>query len=170
LKKINLHIKKKKLFLIIVFFFFTIIFFGQPVVPQREITVQSTQAIDFGVFYDTGSGGTITVDYQGNRWVTGGIIALSSSIAKPAIFEVKLCQGRKINIEYAQTTTLSNGSGAPLILNIGPSEKGVSGSSFSVNNNCNFITTLRVGGTLNVPSGSAYGSYAGNFYLTFAED
>jgi hypothetical protein len=160
----------KKLFLLGIFFMFTAVFFGQPVLPPREITVQSTQAIDFGVFYDTGSGGTITVDFQGNRWVTGGIVALSSSIAKPAIFEVNLCQGRTINITYSQSTTLSNGLGTPLVLTIGPSEKGPSGSSFPVNNNCNFITTLRVGGTLNIPGGAAKGTYSGNFSLTFAQE
>lgn len=138
--------------------------------PQREITVQSTQAIDFGIFYDTGSGGTITVDWQGNRWVTGGIIALSNSTVRPAIFEVKLCQGRNIKIIYDPTTTLNNGVGSPLTLNIGPTEKGISGSSFSVDTNCNFITALRVGATLIVPGGAARGTYSGNFFLTFTQE
>lgn len=56
------------------------------------------------------------------------------------------------------------------MLTIGSTEKGPSGSSFPVNNNCNFITTLRVGGTLNVPAGAAKGTYSGNFDLTFAQE
>jgi hypothetical protein len=170
LEKVDLHIIKKSLCFIVVFFLFVTISYAQPALPQRTITVQSTQPIDFGIFYDTGSGGTITVDYQGNRTTTGGLIALSGSAAKPAIFEVKLCQGRNIIIDYTLTTTLSNGVGSPLTLNIGPTEKGPRGARFSVNTNCNFITTLRVGGTLHVPAGSAKGTYSGNFEMTFTQE
>jgi hypothetical protein len=170
LKILDLNSKQKTLFLISVFFLVINVSYAQPALPERKITVQSTQPIDFGVFYDTGSGGTITVDYQGNRTTTGGITAISGSTVKPAIFEVKLCQGRNIIISYNPTTTLRNGVGPPLVLTIGSTEKGPSGSSFPVNNNCNFITTLRVGGTLNVPAGAAKGTYSGNFDLTFAQE
>ena len=154
----------------VVFFLFVTISYAQPALPQRTITVQSTQPIDFGIFYNTGSGGTITVDWQGNRTTTEGIIAISGSIVKPAIFEVKLCQGRNIIIRYSPTTTLVNGVGSPLTLDIGPTEKGGLGSRFPVNTNCNFITTLRVGGTLHVPAGSAKGTYSGNFEMTFTQE
>ena len=67
--------------------------YAQPGLPQRTITVQPTQAIDFGTFYVI-SEGTITVDWQGIVATTGGVVPLSSSTAHPAIFDIKLCQGR----------------------------------------------------------------------------
>lgn len=170
MKKLNLFCKNKHWYILFILFLIASTTNAQPTLPQREVTVQSTQPIDFGVFYDTGSGGTITVDYQGNRSTTGGIVAINSSITRPAIFEVKLCQGRNIIITYAPNTTINSGGSSPLILNIGPTEKGPSGISFPVNNNCNFITTLRVGGTLIVPGGAAKGTYSGNFYMTFAQE
>jgi hypothetical protein len=71
-------------------------------------------------------------------------------------------------ITYDPTTTITNGVPS-LTLNIGPTEKGPSGSSFPVSNDCNFITTLRVGGTLDVPGGSPSGIYNGSFSMTFTQ-
>ncbi len=158
----------KLLFLITIFFFCLSVSYAQPGLPQRTVTVQPTQAIDFGVFYVI-SAGTITVNWQGIVSTTGGVVSISSSTVHPAIFDIKLCQGRNVTITYDPTTTIT--SGAPsLTLNIGPTEKGTSGASFSVANDCNFITTLRVGGTLVVPSASPTGIYNGNFSMTFTQE
>jgi hypothetical protein len=129
--------------------------------------VQPTQAIDFGTFYVI-SAGTITVDWQGIVSTTGGVVSLSVASARPAIFDIKLCQGRNVIITYDPTTTITNGVPS-LKLNIGPTEKGPGGSTFPVSNDCNFITTLRVGGTLDVPGGSPAGIYNGSFSMTFTQ-
>lgn len=142
--------------------------YSQPVLPQRTISVLPTQPIDFGTFYVT-SAGTITVDWQGNISTTGGVVVVSSVNAKPAIFDVKLCQGRNVTITYSPTSTLTNGA-PTLTLNVGDSEKGPSGSTFPVENNCNFITTLRVGGTLTVAGGSPPGTYNGSFSIDFTQE
>ncbi|MCD4679371.1 MAG: DUF4402 domain-containing protein [Bacteroidales bacterium] len=142
--------------------------YAQPGLPQRTVTVQATQDIDFGTFYATSSG-TITVDWMGNVSTTGGVVSLSGSGSHPAIFEIKLCQGRDVTITYDPTTTLTNGAPS-LTLNVGDTEKGPSGSTFEVNNDCNFITTLRVGGTLEVPGGSPAGTYTGSFEITFDQE
>lgn len=141
--------------------------FAQPDLPQRTVTATPTQAIDFGIFYVV-SAGTITVDWQGVVSTTGGVVSISTATVRPAIFDIKLCQGRNVTISYDPTTTITNGAPS-LTLNIGPTEKGPSGSTFPVNNDCNFITTLRVGGTLDVPSGSPPGIYNGSFSMTFTQ-
>ena len=143
--------------------------YAQPVLPQRTITVQATQEIDFGTFC-VASVGTITVDWQGNVSTTGGVVSLSSTSAHPAIFDIKLCQGRNVTITYNPTTILTGSNGGSVTLNVGPTEKGVSGSEFPVNNNCNFITTLRVGGTLEVSGGSPAGTYSGSFSIDFTQE
>ncbi len=159
----------KLLFVTLIFFFCLNVSYAQPELPQRTITVQSTQAIDFGTFYVT-SAGTITVNWNGSVSTTGGVVSLSSSTAHPAIFDIKLCQGRNVTITYDPTIILTGNNGGSFILNVGPTEKGVSGSEFPVNNDCNFITTLRVGGTLEVPGSSQAGDYSGSFSIDFTQE
>ena len=163
----------KLLFLTIVFFFDISLFFAQPVLPQRTVTVTATQAINFGTFYITGSsGGTITVGYDGSRTSTGDVALLAiSPTAQPAIFEVKLCQGRNITVTFDATSFLSGNNGGSLTFDIGPTEKGGNNASFIVNSDCNFITPLRVGGTLHIPSGTVItGIYSGSFDITFNQN
>ncbi|WPR71436.1 DUF4402 domain-containing protein [Flavobacterium sp. NG2] len=146
--------------------------FSQPALPQRSITVAATQALHFGTFALTGAaGGTVTVGWNGSRTATGAIGLLNSSpTAQPAIFEIKLCQGRNVTITLDPTVTLSGSEGGSLILNLGPTEKGSSGAVFATDGNCNFVSLLRVGGTLNVPGAAIPGVYTGTFFITFNQE
>ena len=138
--------------------------FSQPGMPQRTLVVTPTQSISFGKFCIAGNGGTITVNAQGVITSTGGIVIISSSNSHPAIFEIKLCPGRNISFNFGGTTHLTNGGGTYLDLVLDSTDKGL---SFSTNNDCNFITSVRVGGTLTIPGGAQTGIYSGNFELTF---
>lgn len=160
------------LFLFIALFFFSKASYSQPDLPQRTITVTATQAIHFGTFCVTGgAGGTVTVGYDGFRTSSGDILLLPiAPAAQPAIFEIKLCQGRNVTITFAASTTLTGSNGGSLTLDIGPTEKGISGSSFETNSDCSFITPLRVGGTLNVPGTALSGTYSGNFEIIFNQE
>lgn len=170
MKMVNLNSTFLKLmFLTSILFFCLNASYAQPDLPQRTITVQATQAIDFGTFYATSSG-TISVNWNGTVSTTGGVVSFSSLNAHPAIFDIKLCQGRNVTITYDPTITLTGSNGGSFTLNVGPTEKGVSGSEFPVNNDCNFITTIRVGGTLEVPGGSPAGIYNGSFSMTFTQE
>lgn len=161
----------KVLFLTTVLLFCAHISLAQPVLPQRTMTVTATQAIHFGTFCVKGwPGGTVAVGYDGSRTSTGNIILLSlAPTAQPAIFEIKLCQGRNVIITFSPTTTLT-GPGGSLTLNIGPTEQGGNTASFSSNNDCDFITPLRVGGTLHVPATARPGIYTGSFSITFNQE
>ncbi|MCX6232787.1 MAG: DUF4402 domain-containing protein [Bacteroidetes bacterium] len=145
---------------------------SQPGLPTRSIAIIPTQSISFGAFclINSGSsGGTVQVDWQGNRLSTGQIFLLNTYPWHPAIFEIHLCQGRNVVITYSSSTTLTGSNGGSITLNIGPTEKGGNGSSFAVNNDCNFITILRVGGTLIIANNASNpaGYYTGNFSITF---
>jgi hypothetical protein len=127
----------------------------------------------FGTFYTTGpGGGTVTVGFNGVRTSTGSIyLSPSAPTAQPAIFDIKLCQGRNITISFSPTTMLTGSNGGSFTLDVGPTEKGVSGSKFPVGNDCNFITTVRVGGTLHVPANPVPGTYTGSFeIITFEQE
>ena len=154
-----------------IFVFCTSFSYAQPALPQRTLIVTPTQAIQFGTFCVSGSGGTVTVGWDGNRTSSGNIVLLSMSpTAQPAIFEIKLCQGRNVNITFAATTSLTGSAGGSTTLEIGPTEKGPNGCSFSTNNDCNFITPLRVGGTLHIPGAISSGTYTGSFNITFSQE
>ena len=141
---------------------------AQPVLPQREITIYASQSIDFGLFYDIdGSGGSISIDSQGNRTVTGSINTLPSYPGTPALFEIKLCQGRAITISYPPTTILTSTDDNKILLEIGPTQKGGNGAIFATENNCNFITILRVGGTLIIPPDTKTGVFSGDIEISF---
>ena len=146
--------------------------FAQPALPQRSLTVTATQSIHFGTLCITGSlGGTVSVGWDGSRTSSGSIALLSMSpTAQPAIFEVKLCQGRKVIITFNATTTLTGSDGGTLTLDIGPTEQGGNSASFPTNNDCNFITPLRVGGTLHIPGTALPGTYTGSFNMTFNQE
>jgi len=159
----------KLLFLSAVLFFCVSFSSAQPVLPQRAISVTPTQGIHFGTFCLTGSsGGTITVGYDGSRNKTGDIaLFMKAPTAHPAIFEIKLCEGRNVIISFDVTTTLTGSNGGSFTLDLGPTEKGINGASFLTNSDCNFITPLRMGGTLHVPGSAIPGTYTGSFAITF---
>jgi hypothetical protein len=144
--------------------------YAQPVLPQRTITVTPTQGIHFGTFCKTGSsGGTVIVGWNGSRTCTNDIAPLNiAPTAHEAIFAIKLCEGRNVTLTYDANTTLSGSNGgSDLTLDLGPTEKGGNGASFSTNSDCNFITPLRMGGTLHVPGTAVPGTYTGSFAITF---
>jgi hypothetical protein len=146
--------------------------YSQPTLPQRSLTVAATQAIHFGTLCVTGpAGGTVTVGFDGSRTSTGSIALLSSvPTAQPAIFEIKLCQGRNVIITFSATTILTGSRGGSLMFDIGPTEKGINGTFFPTSSDCNFITPLRVGGTLHVPGTTIPGIYTGGFSITFNQE
>lgn len=154
------------LFFILIFFFNTA--YSQPLLPQRNVSITPTQPIDFGTFY-AASAGTITVNWQGSVSTTGGVVVVSSLNARPAIFDITLCQGRNVILTYNPTTTITNGA-TSITLTLDNTEKGPSGATFAVDNNCTFITTLRVGGTLAIPAGAVTGVYTGSFSMDFTQN
>jgi hypothetical protein len=155
----------------VLFFFSLLTATGQPTLPQRTITVNATQPIHFGTFCVTGAGGgTVTVGWDGTRTATGSVVLLSiAPTAQPAVFEVKLCQGRNVTISYDPTTIITGSNGGSLIMDIGPTERGFDGAVFTTDSDCNFVTPLRVGGTLHIPVNAIPGIYTGNFNINFTQ-
>lgn len=146
--------------------------YGQPSLPPRFIEVNATQSLQFGTFALTGgAAGRVLVGYDGGRTASGSVALLAvAPYAQPAIFEVKLLQGRNINIDFSAITSLTGSDGGTLTLNIGPTDKGISAANFPTNNSRDFTTLLRVGGTLDIPSGAIPGFYTGTFFITFNQE
>lgn len=145
---------------------------AQPQLPQRTLTVTPTQGIHFGTITVTGmSGGTVTVGYDGSRSSSGSIVLISMApYAQCAIFEIKICQGRNVTISFSPSTTLTGPLGEQLTLDLGPTDRGNNGVSFMSNADCNFVSILKMGGTLHVPGTAPSGSYSGSFNLTLNQE
>ena len=142
------------------------------IVKPQTITATQTQAINFGTYCVTGSyGGTVTVGWNGSRTSTGDIFLLNCKpVAQPAIFEIRLSTGRTISFSYAPTGILNGSNGGSLTFDIGPSEYGINGSTFTVNSDSNFFIPFKVGGTLHIPANAVQGTYSGNFDITFNQE
>lgn len=153
----------KLLFLTTILFFFSNFSFAQ-LVP---LTIKATHAINFGTICQLGTGGTVTVGYDGSRTSTGNILLLDKSPnAQAALYEIKLCPAGNVNITFDATTILTSGKGEKLTLDIGPTEKGLNGCNFMTNSDCNTPTFLRVGGTLHLEGKAISGPYSGSFTIT----
>lgn len=173
LKTVNSKIPHNKLGIIIIALLFCVCYsYGQPSLPTRSIEVTAIQPLQFGKFLLTGgAGGSVVVVWDGSTSATGSISLLGTEpYAQPAIFEVNLLQGRNVHISFSDVTTLTGSDGGSLTLHIGPTEKGINGAFFPTSNNRNFRTSLRVGGTLDVPGSAIPGTYTGNFFITFNQE
>lgn len=145
-----------------------------PDLPQRTLTVRSTQALNFGdmTIVNGSSGGTVTVDANGARSATGSVLLLQlGNPVQPSIFEVNICPGRMVNLTYPSTITLTGNNGGTMLLHIGPTNIGGSGSTFISNKGCDDTHLIRVGGVLDVGSmaSNPAGVYSGVFNLTFVQ-
>ncbi len=171
MKKTKSYKAHVKLLFMAVSLLFISFSYAQPILPQRTITVTATQALHFGTLCLNGTtGGTVVVGYDGSRSSADVYLSALAPVAQPAIFEIKLCEGRNVIITYSPTTTLTGSNGGSFTLDIGPTEQGGSGSSFPVISDCNFITPLRVGGTLHIPDFSPAGVYTGSSGITFEQE
>lgn len=133
-----------------------------------QLSTNTSKHLNFGSFcLANNSSGSITVSPNGGRTSSGGIILLNLS-PQHMYGEIELlqCDNYNVIITYSSTSTLSNGS-SNLILNVGPTNYGGSGASFITQGDCNYVNTLTIGGTLNVPANSLPGDYQGSFYITF---
>ena len=142
------------------------------VISSQTITATQTQAINFGTYFVNGTGGgTVSIVWDGSRSSTGNIVLLNiTPHAQPAIFEIKLSKGNTVSFTYFPTGTLTCSNGGTLTFDIGPTEHGINGSSFTVNTNSNYMTPFKVGGTLHIPANAIQGTYSGNFDITFHQE
>ncbi len=134
---------------------------------SQKFTATSTQNLNFGSFYPTGSGGSIIVSTTGARSLLTGNIVLLSSGTPPsnAIFQIT----GKGNANYITNININN----TILSRIG------GGGSLSLNsftfypppllNIKNRTVYLNVGATLTIGSITANppGAYTGPFYVNF---
>jgi hypothetical protein len=146
-----------------------------PDLPQRSGSVAATQMLHFGDLTLTSSstGGSVVVNPDGTRTAFGDVILLNiGNVAQQAIFEYKLCPGRRVTLSYPPTVTLNGQNGGSILLHIGPTNIGVSGSIFSSNMGCDDTHYIHAGGTIDIGPlvSNPPGLYTGSFNIVFIQE
>jgi hypothetical protein len=139
--------------------------------PPRPVViyVNPAQGLNFGAFYQGGTGGTVIVYPNGSRSTTGSIIQTSQGFSfSPAIFEVDAEPGTLVTIVNGPDVTLTGSNGGTIVLSIGSADPP---SPFIAVATSPSRTLIRVGGTLTIgnPLVNPPGNYNGTFSVTFIQ-
>lgn len=145
--------------------------FGQEP-PPKPISVYAIagQGLQFGAIIQGLSGGTVTVDENGIRMVTGDIFPGAFGYNySPAYFEVEANLGTLISIINGPDISLTGSNGGSMTMHIGNSSPG---SPFIITTTPPLRTQVRIGGTLTVgtPLSNPSGDYSGTFSIIFTQE
>ena len=136
--------------------------------PPIPLQVSTFQNLSFGAVIQGNTGGTVIIDPQGSRTVTGDLIPVNLGYQyAPAIFEIEGNPGAIVSIVNGPDATLT-GNGGTLTMHIGTS---IPASPFINTKTAPSRTQIRIGGTLYVgnQSHNPSGNYIGNFSVTFVQ-
>jgi hypothetical protein len=137
---------------------------------RAQVTVNTLQNLSFGAFSHGSLGGTVVIDPNGSRSVTGDVIPLNMGyLYFPAIFEVSAPSGTIINILNGPDAQLSGSNGGAMTLKVGsasPASPFVSTVDPPGQNAITIGATLVVGG----PAANPPGTYSGSFSVTFIQE
>jgi hypothetical protein len=131
---------------------------------RAQIAISNTSGLAFGKFAAS-SGGSITVDTNGARTRSGGVVLLSSGAGTAAAFNISdpdsgnLTKTYIITLPDNGTVTLVSGSNSMAVNDF---ISNPSGSSVMLAG----TQTLTVGATLSVGANQPVGNYSGNFSVT----
>ncbi|QGK73461.1 DUF4402 domain-containing protein [Flavobacterium sp. SLB02] len=133
------------------------------------IYVNPAQGLNFGAFYQGGTGGSVIVYPNGSRATTGSVIQTSQGFSfSPAIFEVEAEPGTLVTIVNGPDVILTGSNGGTIVLSIGSADPP---SPFIATATSPSRTLIRVGGTLTIgnPLVNPPGNYNGTFSVTFIQ-
>ncbi len=140
--------------------------------PPRPISVSfnPAQGLRFGAFYQSSSGGTVSVSGSGVRTATGSIVLADGGyVYGPASFEIVAAPGTLISILNGPDANLTGSAGGFMSMHVGSSYPS---SPFISSANPPAYNTVNIGGVLNVgsPVANPSGAYNGSFYVTFIQE
>ena len=143
---------------------------GQEFPPRPiTVTVNLSQNLSFGAFYQGNAGGSVIISPSGFRSSTGDVVLLSMGYTfNSGLYDVVANRGTRITILNGSNTTLING-GSSMTLIIGASDPA---SPFIITTTPPAATQVRIGGTLIVGNAGANppGNYSGTFNVTFVQE
>jgi spore coat protein U-like protein len=127
-----------------------------------NIAIENVQNLSFGSFV-AGNGGSVTVSANGNRSAGGGVVLIPSSLGTAAQFTVSGDPNATYTIQLPVNDVVSlTGPGNGMFVNTFTSTPSGAGGNLGAGGS----QALSVGGTLNVGSDQAPGSYSSTFSVT----
>lgn len=159
-------------------FFITLFVTGviQTVLAQEQpprpvvLTVNNSQYLNFGAFYQGSMGGSVTVSPQGFRSASGDVILLGMGYPfSSGLFDVEANPGTIVSVLKCADVMLTGSNGGTMVLQLGDTDPP---SPFIVTAPPPIKTQLRIGGTLIVgsPIANPPGNYSGTFYITVNQE
>lgn len=144
---------------------------GQELPPRPlTVTVNLSQNLNFGAFYQGNIGGSVIIYNDGARSSTGDIVLLTMGYSfSTGLYDVLANPGTLVSILNGPDAILTGSNGGFMILQIGESDPS---NPFIVTTMPPATTQLRIGGTLIVgnPILNPPGNYGGTFDLTFVQE
>jgi len=125
------------------------------------LTVRTINGLFFGDISSSPEAGTLELSPGGIRTTTGGVTVNRAIAGSPATFDVQGDPNATYSVTFPAAVIMSNGSPNSMVVDKFtslPETTGVMDASGQ--------QTLYVGGTLNVDSNQAFGSYAGELVIS----
>lgn len=144
---------------------------GQEPPPRpMTVTVNLSQNLSFGAFYQGGVGGSVIIFSNGSRSSTGDVVLLNLGYSfSTGLYDVVANPGTLVSILNGADAILTGSNGGSLTLKIGSS---FPASPFIITTMPPASTQLRIGGTLIVgnPLANPPGNFSGTFNVTFVQE
>jgi hypothetical protein len=145
--------------------------YGQEPPPRPMIvTVNLSQNLSFGAFYQGATGGSVIIFPNGSRSSTGDVVLLNMGYSfSTGLYDIVANAGTLVAILNGPDAILSGSNGGSLTLKIGTSSPA---TPFIVTTSPPSSTQLRIGGTLLVgtPLANPPGNFSGTFNVTFVQE
>ena len=147
------------------------IVYGQELPPRPiTVTVNLSQNLSFGAFYQGSSGGSVIISPTGSRSSTGDVVLLNMGYSfSTGLYNVVANPGTLVSILSSPDATLTGSNGGTMTLKTGNSNPA---SPFIITTTPPASTLLSVGGTLIVgnPASNPPGIYSGTFSITLVQE
>jgi hypothetical protein len=128
------------------------------------ITITKATDLSFGNIAAGGTAGTVKVDTNGTRSVTGGTVAVLGGTATAAKFDLTGSGNLGYAISYAPSITLTSGANTMTVAQVSDlNAAGGASATVATGALVAGIGTLYIGGTLTVAANQPAGSYTGVF-------
>lgn len=127
----------------------------------RTMTVRTINGLFFGDLSSSPEAGTLALSPGGIRTTTGGVTVNRVIKGSPAAFDIQGDPNATYSITFPAAIIMTNGSPNSMVV-----DKFISSPEIAGVIDASGQQTLYVGGTLNVNSRQAFGTYSGEFDVT----
>lgn len=160
---------KKAGFIIGILLFPNLIFAQENPPTPISVEVSAVQFLNFGTFTTSNTGGTISVNYLGQRTQTGDVVLLNyGATPSYASYDVTASPGTILTITHPNNIPLSGSNTGTIYLNI---DSYSNGKTFLAKATPPMTNAISIGGTLSIGDllSNPPGNYSGTVTITLIQ-